>query len=102
MTATLVMLGLAAGTYGLKAAGPLVLGDRPLPTAVHRLAQLMPAALLAALVAVSTLAHQKHLALDARLVGLAAAALALWRRAPFAVVVAAAVAATAATRLAAG
>jgi branched-subunit amino acid transport protein len=99
MTATVVLLGLTAGTYGLKAAGPLLLGDRPLPTTVTRLARLLPAALLAALVAVSTLGQDRHLEVDARLVGLLGAAVALWRRAPFVVVVLVAAAATAVTRL---
>jgi branched-subunit amino acid transport protein len=98
VTATVVLVVLAVGTYGLKAAGPLALGDRELPATVHRASQLLPAAMLAALVAVSTLADDRHLTVDARLVGVAAAAVALWRRAPFVVVVLVAAAATALTR----
>lgn len=100
MTATTtVLLGLAAGTFALKAAAPLVLGDRTLPRWVTRLADLLPAALLAGLVAVSTFTDDGALTLDARLAGLAAATVALWLRAPFAVVVVAATAVTALTRL---
>jgi branched-subunit amino acid transport protein len=99
MTATVVLVGLALLTYGLKAAAPVVLGGRPLPERVERLAQLLPAALLAALVAVSTLGDDTTLTVDARLVGLGAAAVALWRRAPFVVVVLVAAAATALARL---
>jgi len=100
MTATVVLVGLGLATYGIKAAAPLALGGRPLPQRVERLAQLLPAALLAALVAVSTVGDDTALAVDARLVGLAAAAVALWRRAPFVVVVLVAAAATALARLA--
>jgi branched-subunit amino acid transport protein len=99
MTATVVLVGLAVGTYGLKAAAPLLLGGRPLPERVSRVAQLLPAALLAALVVVSTVGEDAALTIDARLVGLGAAGVALWRRAPFVVVVLVAAAATALARL---
>jgi hypothetical protein len=55
--------------------------------AVVRVAALMTAGLLAALVAVQTVADGDELRLDARLPALAVAAVALWRRAPFIVVV---------------
>lgn len=98
MSATVVLLGLAAGTYGLKAVAPLALGGRELPDPVTRAANLLPAALLAALVLVSTFTDDGRLAIDARAVGLAAAAVALAKRAPFVVVVVVAAAATAITR----
>ncbi|MGH9288261.1 MAG: AzlD domain-containing protein [Acidimicrobiales bacterium] len=98
MTATLVLVGLAAGTYGLKSAAPLLLGGRALPQPLTRLANLLPAALLAALALVSTVARDGAAVLDARLVGLAAAALVLARRAPFVVVVVVAAGAAALTR----
>jgi branched-subunit amino acid transport protein AzlD len=99
MTATIVLVGLAVGTYALKAAAPVLLGGRPLPERVARLAQLLPAALLGALVVVSTISDEATLQVDARLVGVAAAAFALWRKAPFVVVVLVAAAATAVARL---
>ena len=90
---------LAAVTYALKATGPLLLGgDRNLPPVIERLALLMPAPLLAALVISSTVVADRAWTVDARLVGLIAAAVALWRRLPFVVVVLIAAAATAATR----
>lgn len=98
MTATIVLVGLALGTYGLKSAAPLLLGGRPLPAGVTRVANLLPAPLLAALVLVSALTTDGSLEIDARLLGVAAAAVALQRRAPFAVVVIAAVAVTALAR----
>lgn len=100
--AWVVILGLAAGVYVFKAAGPVLLGGRQLPALLATAAALLPAALLGALVAVSTLADGRALHPDARLVGVGAAAVALWRRQSFVVVVVVAAAATAAARFAAG
>jgi branched-subunit amino acid transport protein len=99
MTATIVLVGLAVGTYGLKAAAPVLLGGRQLPERVARVAQLLPAALLGALVVVSTVSDDAALHVDARLVGVGAASVALWRKAPFVVVVLVAAAATAVARV---
>ena len=96
------ILALATGTYAMKAAGPVLLGGRRLPRRVERAVDLMPAALLAALVAVQTLTDSGDLTLDARAPGVAAAALAAWRGAPFVVGAAVAMAVTAAVRAAAG
>ncbi|CAN5698229.1 AzlD domain-containing protein [soil metagenome] len=77
----------AVGCYLLKLAGlsvpPRVL-ERP---AVSRIADLLPVALLSALIGVQVLGSGQHLVLDARLVGLACAFVALVLRAPFIVVV---------------
>lgn len=77
----------AAGCYLLKLAGlsvpPRVL-EQPV---VERIADLIPVALLSALVAVQVVAQGHHLVLDARAVGLAAAVALLLLRAPFLVVV---------------
>lgn len=97
-TAWVVIIGSSIGIYALKAAGPLLLGGRALPQRLLGATMLLPATLLAALVAVSTVASGKHLTADARVVGVLAAALALWRRANFVVVVLVAAVATAATR----
>ncbi len=96
--ATTVLVVLAIGTYLLKAAGPLVLGDRTLPTRLRQTVDLLPAALLAALALVSTVGDGQSIVIDARLVGLLVAGLALLRRAPFVVVIVLASAATALTR----
>ena len=95
-----VLAGLALGTYVLKAAGPLVLGGRPLPEWLDRAAQRLPAALLAALVVVSTVADGRDLVLDARVAGVVAAGVALRMRAPMALAVLAAVAVTGMVRAA--
>ena len=75
------------GCFALKLAGhsvPQTVLDRP---RVRRIAALLPVALLAALVAVQTLGSGQALVVDARLPGVAAAAIALILRAPFLVVV---------------
>jgi branched-subunit amino acid transport protein len=89
----------AAGCYLLKLAGlsvPQTVLEHPV---VERVADLLPVALLAALVAVQVFADGPALALDARVVGLAAAVVALLLRAPFIVVVAVAALAAALVRL---
>lgn len=89
----------AVGCYLLKLAGlsvPQAVLDHPV---VERVADLLPVALLAALVAVQVFADGSSLVLDARLVGLAVAVVALLLRAPFLVVVLLAAAAAALVRL---
>ena len=81
------LLALAAGAYAFKAAGPLVLGGREVPARLAPVLALLPIPLLAALVAVQTFGDGERLVVDARLPALAAAALAVWRGAPFLVVV---------------
>ena len=91
-----VAAGLAC--FAIKLAGHLAPRrwlERP---EITRLAALVTAGLLAALVAVQTLASGQGLAVDARLPALAVAAVALWRRAPFIVVVVLAAATAAACR----
>jgi branched-subunit amino acid transport protein len=91
----------ALGCYLLKLAGlsvPDRVLDRPF---VRRLADLVPVALLGALVAVQALSTGEHLRLDARLAGVAVAVVALLARAPFLVVVVSAAATTALLRVAA-
>lgn len=77
----------ALGCYLLKLAGLSVPGSVLEHPLVHRIADLMPVALLAALVAVQGFAEGPSLALDARVAGLGAAVVALLLRAPFIVVV---------------
>ncbi len=90
---------LALGTYAVKAVGPLLSAGRDLPPALGQLATLLPAALLAALVANQTLADGTALTLDARIVGVGLAAVAVALRAPFAVAVLVGAVGTAVTRL---
>ena len=97
--ALIVLVALASGTFLLKSAGPLLLGARRLPNGVQSVVDLLPAALLASLAIVSTIGDQRSLVLDARVAGLVVAGIALWRRAPFVLVIVLASAATAAVRL---
>ena len=92
------ILVLAGGTYALKSAGPLLLGERPLPPRLARLVTLLPPALLAALICVQALAVPDSLRPGARLAGVIVAAVLAWRRAPFLVVVVAGCGATALVR----
>lgn len=94
-----VLVVLGVGTYGMKAFGPLVLGGRALPARVARLAELLPAPLLAGLVVVSSFVSDGSYVLDARAAGIAAAAVALVARLPFVAVVLAAAGTTALVRL---
>ncbi len=96
---TAVLAG-CLGCYLLKLAGlsiPRAVLDRPL---VSRVADLVPVALLAALVAVQVFAGGSTLSVDARFAGLGVAAVALALRAPFLVVVVLAAATAALIRLA--
>jgi branched-subunit amino acid transport protein len=81
------VLALAAGTYLLKAAGPLALGSRSVPPPLQRSLMLVSVTLLAALVAISTFGQGRSLTLDARAAGLGVALVAVRLRAPFAFVV---------------
>ena len=100
MTATwLVVVLVGAGTVAIKAAGPVLLGGRPLPARFTGVVELLAPALLAALVAVQTFGEGEALVVDERVVGVAAAAIALRLHAPLLAVLVIAAAATAVTRL---
>lgn len=98
MSWTTVLL-LSGGAYLFKAVGLLALAEREVPASVLRFVALLPPALFMALIVVQTVAGETGGAVvDARLAGIAVAAVAVWRRAPFLVVVIAAVVTTAAVR----
>jgi branched-subunit amino acid transport protein len=95
----LVILATAAGCYVFKLAGlsvPARVLEHPV---VERVADLLPVAMLAALIGVQVFADGQELVVDARLLGLGAAVVALLLRAPFIVVVAVAAAVAAVARL---
>ena len=87
-----------AATVALKAAGPVLLGGRELPPRVRVLVGLLAPALLAALVVTQTLASGRQVVVDARLAGVAAAAISLRLRVPILVAVLVAAVVTAAIR----
>ncbi|MEM7272286.1 MAG: AzlD domain-containing protein [Actinomycetota bacterium] len=110
------ILVLAGGAYLFKALGLLVFGPalagggrsgtetetEPAIGWPLRLGQLLPPALLAALVVSQTVVTGTELVLDARLAGVLAGAVAVWRRAPFWLVLVIAAAVTAGIRAVGG
>jgi len=97
-TAWVVVVATGIGTLALKAAGPVLLGGRPLPERVSRIATLLGPALLAALVAIGTFGDGRSLVIDARVLGVGAAVVAVRLHAPVLVVVVLAAAVTAVAR----
>ncbi len=95
----LAIIVTAVGCYLLKLAGlsvPDRVLDRPL---ARRMADLLPVALLGALVAVQAFSAGQDLTADARLLGVGAGVVALLLKAPFLVVVVVAATTTAVIRL---
>lgn len=98
MTWTIVFV-LAAGVWGQRFLGMYVGG--PVLSrypALGKLATLIPAAVVMAVIVQLTLASGRTLVVDARLAGMAVAGVLVWRRAPFVAVVLAAAVVTAAFR----
>jgi branched-subunit amino acid transport protein len=99
-----VLVGIA--TIVIKSIGPILLGGRELPPRIASLIGLLAPALLAALVAINTLGAvsaktigtARSLVLDERVLGVAAAAIAVWRKAPVLLVVVIAATVTAVAR----
>ena len=97
-TVWIVVVVTGIGTLALKSAGPVLLGGRPLPDRLSGVVTLVGPALLAALVAIGTFAQEQRLVVDARVLGVAAAAVAIRLRAPVLLVVIIAAAVTASAR----
>lgn len=81
---------LTLGAYLAKLVGFTALDLARLPEPVADLARLLPIALFAALVIVTTVTDGPAISIDARLAGVTVAGVAAWRKAPFLVVVLAA------------
>ena len=90
----LVVALVGTGTLAIKAAGPVLLGGRPLPARLAGVIDLLAPALFGALIAVQTFGDGQALAVDERVIGVAVAGLAIWRKTPLIVVVVLAAAAT--------
>lgn len=90
-TAWGIVIASGVGCFLLKFAG-YAMPQRWFDAAhIRRAVEIMPVALLAALVVVQSVADGRHYDIDAqRLAGVAVGAVAVWRRAPFIVVVVAA------------
>jgi branched-subunit amino acid transport protein len=79
-TTAWTVVGLSAViTFAMRAVGPVALGGRRLPARFNGVISLMAPALLAALVAVSTLADGDHLAVGADTAGVVVAGFLFWR-----------------------
>ena len=97
MRAWLAVAVVGAVTVCFKAAGPVLLGGRTLGAKASRVVALIAPVMLVALVVTQTVGGDREIVIDARLGGVAAAAVALRLRAPL--IVAMAVAAVVAVLL---
>jgi len=78
-TSASLIAGCAVVTAVIKAAGPVALGGRRLPSQFTEVIVLLAPALLAALVATAALADGQRLAVGADTAGVAAGGLVVWR-----------------------
>jgi branched-subunit amino acid transport protein len=98
--AWLVVAIVGAATVAFKAAGPVLLGRRSLPPRVQSCVELLAPVMLTALVVTQTFGGDEEVTVDARVVGVAAALVALRLRAHIIVAMVVAAATTALVRLA--
>jgi branched-subunit amino acid transport protein len=100
MSPTWLVVGVVgAATILFKAVGPVLLGGRSLPRGLDGVVQMLAPALLAALVVTQAVGGERRLVFDERLLGLAAAVIAIRLRALLLAVVVIAAAVTALSRL---
>jgi branched-subunit amino acid transport protein len=78
-TAWALVAGCAIVTFAIKAAGPIALGGRGLPSWFASIVRLMAPALLAALVATHSLANGHRLQIGAATAGVLVSALVMWQ-----------------------
>jgi branched-subunit amino acid transport protein len=97
--AWVAVLAVGAATVAIKAAGPVLAGERDLPLQGSRVVDLLAPALLAALVATQAFSTDEALVLDERAAGLLAGGVAILLKAPLLVVVVVAAATAALLRL---
>ena len=94
----MAVVGIA--TIAFKAAGPVVIGRRELPPRVQSIVELLAPVMLIALVVTQTFAGDEEIEVDARIVGVGAAIVAIALRAHIIVAMAIAALVTALVRLA--
>ena len=80
-TLWVVIAAVAVASAAIKAAGPVLLGGRQLPSHATAVISMLATALLAALIVTQTLGENDRLVLDERLLGMGVAAVALGLRA---------------------
>ena len=98
--AWIVVLVVGAATVASKAAGPVLVGRRQLPPKLQGCIDLLAPVMLIALVVTQTFGGGEEIEVDARVVGVGAALIALALRAPVIVAMAVAALVTALLRLA--
>ena len=98
-TLWVVILAVTLASAAIKAAGPVLVGGRELPSRMNAVIALLAPALLAALVVTETFGDDGHLVLDEKAFGVGVAAVALALRAPVLLAVALAALVTALARL---
>ena len=100
MTTAWIVIGVVGVVSILfKAAGPVFLGRRDLPPRMVSVVSLIGPVMLTALVVTQTVGGDQQIVIDARLPGVAAAAVAVWKGAPVVVAMLVAAVVTAGLRL---
>jgi len=101
MSGVWVVVGVVGiATIAFKAAGPVVIGRRELPPRIQSLVELLAPVMLIALVVTQTFGGDQEIEVDARVVGVGAAVVAIALRAHVIVAMAIAALVTALVRLA--
>jgi branched-subunit amino acid transport protein len=98
--AWIVVIAVGAATVASKAAGPVLVGRRQLPPKLQSCIDLLAPVMLIALVVTQTFGGDEEIHVDARVVGVGAALIAIALRAPVIVAMAVAALVTALLRLA--
>lgn len=98
--AWIVVAVVGVATVAFKAAGPVLIGRRELPPNVQAVVDLLAPVMLVALVVTQTVGGDEEITIDARVVGVGAALVAILLRAHIIVAMAIAAAVTAGLRLA--
>ena len=96
----IVVAVVGIATVAFKAAGPVVIGRRELPPRIQSLVELLAPVMLIALVVTQTFGGDQEIEIDARVVGVGAAVVAIALRAHVIVAMAIAALVTALVRLA--
>jgi branched-subunit amino acid transport protein len=94
----ITIVAVALASAAIRAVGPILLGDRELPSSANAIIALLVPAVLTALVVTETFGEDGGLVFDEKAIGVAVAAVALTLRAPVLLAVALAVATTALAR----
>lgn len=93
------VLALAIGVYVQRGAGAVLIDTERIADNYRRIMAALPLAIISAVVALATLSSNGELELDAKVGGVAAAAVCAWRKLPMFVIVIAAAFTTATLRL---